>query len=418
MPKLMKESLVTCTFPAANRYGQLGWGLAVGSQGELAAMIVAGETRWVWNHSPIVDCQWHHLAMTFDGTDLMLYVDGQHSKQDETLTSPAELPPTPGLLIGSQGTIVCEALVQEIRLSSGLRVPEKIDDRLAADQQTLAIWRLDNDGRMTDVTGNCPSGVITAFERESLDEFERKQYHAGPAPLDLPAQEVELISGDEDHVEGPAILSLDGRWQMVEGGDDASRLAGQWKDTVAADVPGSVHAALENAGKIPDPKFGLNEAIAREISFKTWWLRKTFSRPPGIGHRLIFDGVAIHCTVWLNGVKLGEHEGMFGGPDFDVAGLLKDENDLIVKLDPAPIWASMVCRNRQHRMEKNGRVQQRLRLALFAHPGIGNLEKRSGGKCAGLEIATSVRGHSRCRRGQRQASAWTSRRCAAAGGDR
>ena len=50
----------------------------------------------------------------------------------------------------------------------------------------------------------------------------------------------------------------------------------------------------------------------------------------------MFNGVAVHCTVWLNGVKLGEHEGMFGGPEFDIATLLRDENELIVRLDPAP----------------------------------------------------------------------------------
>ena len=337
LPKLMKESLVTCIFPEANSQGQLGWGLAVGSQGELAAMIVGAKTRWVWNQSPILDGQWHHLAMTFDGTELMLYVDGKYSKQDETLTSLAVLAPKPGLLIGSQGTTVCEALVQEVRLSSGLRVPTLVNDQLVADEQTLALWRLNTDGRMTDVTGRCPPGVITAFVLESLDEFERREYSAGPTPLDIPAQKVELIPGSADHVESPAVLLLDGQWEMAEGGDEASRLTERWPEIIPAEVPGSVHTALENAGRIPDPKFGLNETIARENSFKTWWFRKEFSRPAGTGHRLVFDGVAIHCAVWLNGVKLGEHEGMFGGPEFAVASLLRDENELMVKLDPAPV---------------------------------------------------------------------------------
>src|SRR5580658_8766998 len=67
LAKLPKEWLVTCTFPEANERGELGWGLHVGSQGELAGMIVGKETRWVWNQSPILDGQWHHLAMTYDG---------------------------------------------------------------------------------------------------------------------------------------------------------------------------------------------------------------------------------------------------------------------------------------------------------------------------------------------------------------
>ena len=51
---------------------------------------------------------------------------------------------------------------------------------------------------------------------------------------------------------------------------------------------------------------------------------------------LSFGGVANRCTVWLNGKKLGSHEGMFGGPDFAVKKYLKKENTLVVKLDPIP----------------------------------------------------------------------------------
>ena len=168
----MKEWLVTCVFPEPNKRGESAWGLAVGSQGELAGMIVGKHTRWVWNHSPILGGQWHHLAMSFDGADLMLYVDGKQSKQDETRTDPLDLGHKPGLLIGSQGAIVCEGLVRELKLSIGSRIPATTDDRLVADQQTIGLWRINDAGQMTDETGRCPSGVITAFERESLDDFE------------------------------------------------------------------------------------------------------------------------------------------------------------------------------------------------------------------------------------------------------
>jgi beta-mannosidase len=105
-------------------------------------------------------------------------------------------------------------------------------------------------------------------------------------------------------------------------------------------VPGSVHAALVTAGKMPDPTVGRNQPIVAEASYKTWWFQTTFRRPQGTqGEELVFDGVCNRCTVWLNGRKLGNHEGMFGGPRFDVAGLLRDENTLVVKLDPIPARA-------------------------------------------------------------------------------
>ena len=46
-----------------------------------------------------------------------------------------------------------------------------------------------------------------------------------------------------------------------------------WADAVPAAVPGSVHGALQSAGRIPDPKSGRQDSIARDKSFQTWWLR-------------------------------------------------------------------------------------------------------------------------------------------------
>jgi beta-mannosidase len=145
---------------------------------------------------------------------------------------------------------------------------------------------------------------------------------------------------------------LDGDWEMAEGTADAA----DWSAAIPATVPSSVHGALEKAGRIPDPKHGRNDAIANQQSFKTWWLRRRFARPKGDDHRLVFDGVALHCTVWLNGERLGEHEGMFGGPFFNVGHLLRDQNELVVKIDPAPLsgqpfpgenagWKQTVCFN-------------------------------------------------------------------------
>ena len=49
---------------------------------------------------------------------------------------------------------------------------------------------------------------------------------------------------------------------------------------------------------------------------------------------LCFKGVANKCRVWLNGQIIGEHEGMFGGPDIAVGSLLRKGNNTIkVELD-------------------------------------------------------------------------------------
>jgi beta-mannosidase len=173
---------------------------------------------------------------------------------------------------------------------------------------------------------------------KSMDEIDRVSYGAGPAPMDSRATTITLRPGEADHPAGTAVLVLDGTWLMAEAGAERARLTGDWPDAIPAQVPGSVHAALVAAGKMPDPTIGRNQPIVAEASYKTWWLRTTFRRPQGMqGERLMFDGICNRCTVWLNGKKLGGHEGMFGGPEFDIVPLLQDENILVVRLDPIPI---------------------------------------------------------------------------------
>jgi len=170
----------------------------------------------------------------------------------------------------------------------------------------------------------------------SMDQIDRASFRAGADPFVGNPATVSLRVGAPNHPEPPAALSLDGQWQMAEGGSERDRLDYEWSDAIPAAVPGSVHAALEKAGLLPDQTMGRNQQIAKQESFKTWWFAKQFQRPKGRGpFRLVFDGVCVHCTVWLNGRRLGSHEGMFGGPAFDITSKLRDENELLVKIEPA-----------------------------------------------------------------------------------
>jgi len=84
----------------------------------------------------------------------------------------------------------------------------------------------------------------------SLDEVDFASYHAGPAPMDLPPKEIALVKGRTGLEAGPVILRLDGAWQMAENGSQTDRLTQSWADAIPATVPGSVHGALQAAGKI------------------------------------------------------------------------------------------------------------------------------------------------------------------------
>jgi beta-mannosidase len=61
------------------------------------------------------------------------------------------------------------------------------------------------------------------------------------------------------------------------------------------------------------------------INQREWWYRKRFAVPSSNSAkltRLIFDGVDYFAAIWLNGKKLGEHEGGFQRFSFDVSSLL------------------------------------------------------------------------------------------------
>ena len=296
----------------------------------------------------IVDNHWHYVAMTFDGDTVRLFVDGsavaaQHVRRgDRTGENGGGLwigravtaEPDPGTYSDPPG---CSGLIDEVRISRGLRAVTTVPSSPAkADAETLGLWNMDaGTGQgVPDLSSN--GGAARIVPRLALDDYERQSYHAGASPMSVSPETVELKDGTAQHPSAPLVLALDGEWQMAEQGLDQDRLTASWPDAIPAQVPGSVHGALTAAGKIPDPKFARNDKIAHDKSFETWWFKRTFERPPGMsGERLVFDGCAIRCAVWLNGTLLGSHEGMFGGPEFQVAKLLRDRNTLIVKIDPA-----------------------------------------------------------------------------------
>jgi beta-mannosidase len=74
--------------------------------------------------------------------------------------------------------------------------------------------------------------------------------------------------------------------------------------------------------------------------FGTVWFRKTFRVPPEFrGQRLFlrFGAVDYVADVWLNGVYLGSHEGMFAPFEFDVTDVVDLDRDNVVAVkDAAP----------------------------------------------------------------------------------
>jgi len=103
-------------------------------------------------------------------------------------------------------------------------------------------------------------------------------------------------------------------------------------------APATIPIALFKAGKLPDPYKNLNIKQHKWAEQKIWYYKKSFTAPkpekPGYAF-LSFDGLDYISRVYLNGKLLGRHEGMFGGPEFEVSETLNygdKPNELVVVL--------------------------------------------------------------------------------------
>jgi beta-mannosidase len=129
-------------------------------------------------------------------------------------------------------------------------------------------------------------------------------------------------------------LGLEWRWMNIT--NSAAADAHSW---IPAEVPGSVMWDLYQAGKIPDPYFGINSKLVEWVPARSWVYRKTFHASLKAGERafLVMKGIDYSAEIFLNGQSLGHHGGMFVPFESDITALLKEkDNLLIVALDCAP----------------------------------------------------------------------------------
>ena len=114
--------------------------------------------------------------------------------------------------------------------------------------------------------------------------------------------------------------------------DDAA-----WLDVA---IPGDVHRTLIDAGRIPDPFYGLNETECRWMEDQEWWYRfqlEPVDAPaPDERLRLVFEGLDTYATIWLNGEELGQHQNMFRPATFDITDQLRpgQPNLVALRFDP------------------------------------------------------------------------------------
>lgn len=112
-----------------------------------------------------------------------------------------------------------------------------------------------------------------------------------------------------------------------------------------AKVPGGIALDLQRNNIIPDPFYGKNAQQCQWIKDSVFWYKKNFTGQCSGGSVqgekerqqwrifLKFKGVDYESNVFLNGAHLGRHIGMFSQQLYEITPHIKEQNELLVRLD-------------------------------------------------------------------------------------
>jgi beta-mannosidase len=127
------------------------------------------------------------------------------------------------------------------------------------------------------------------------------------------------------------------QWKSVETGGKLSSIF----DWIPAEVPGSIHHDLLEAGMIRDPYYEMQSMESEWIKDRWWIYRTDFNVDASLKGKhleLCLKGIDYKGHVSLNHTKLGSHAGMYNPFVVDITGLVKFNglNHLEVMLESAP----------------------------------------------------------------------------------
>lgn len=344
--------------------------------------------------------EWHYLAFRLATNGFELYMDGV-PVLNRTFGQELVFDEQPLILGGimHNTSLRCSGMIDELVIS---RQTDSLDGWIPAeptqpDSSTLAIFHFDgvdsNDAfpNAADAGSPIQATLQDAFSMPPgdrfLDEVEEDARNASTLHGDAAVEAESLLpthlvaaeaSGTAVAEQDAPSISLNGDWLMQGGASwskasiDNKRLNdidsegvtdGWFKENADRSgwrqiaVPTTVQNALLQLGEIANPfyntntydelrQYGLPQELPwnfrhSRIEMNDWWFAREFELPAdweGKRIQLSFDGLDYSGSVYLNGKLLGVHEGMFGGPDFDIGKAVRfgTPNTLVVRVDRAP----------------------------------------------------------------------------------
>jgi beta-mannosidase len=119
-------------------------------------------------------------------------------------------------------------------------------------------------------------------------------------------------------------IDLHGTWQLIQADTG---------DTTEAQVPGDNYSALLQAGKIPDPYYGMNEEEVQWVREKDWIYRCEFVvSKTMLSHASVFltcNSLDTVTEIFINGKSVGTTDNMFRRYTFEVKDILIEGNNSI-----------------------------------------------------------------------------------------
>lgn len=122
----------------------------------------------------------------------------------------------------------------------------------------------------------------------------------------------------------PQAISLNGEWELAWG----EKGAGPQSEWRRVQVPGSAHLQWL-------PREDIYKRESGWVSYKEWWYRRTLRVPADWGGqtlRLQFEATDYFAETFLDGRRLGRHEGYITPHEYDVTALVKPGHDHELKV--------------------------------------------------------------------------------------
>jgi sugar phosphate isomerase/epimerase/cytochrome c2 len=296
--------------------------------GALTAYLPGYQPDHVRSDADIVDGKWHHLAMTFEPARVRLWVDGREVAS-EAVEFQKGTTVAGNLGIGRlpTGEIGCSGLIDEVRISQGVRnFSRPGDGPPAVDDQTFGLWRLDKlptDGSPDESKYASPARPkLATAPRAAPPLRQTKPNHWGREVIGFDWQESDSVDNRWNQTEiGPflaSIVPLPGQKPVAKG--LSIKVGDRGQGTVCYDTESLALRAAWTGGFLEfDPaRYGLinSPRIAGELSFASsssaaWEghrvrYRGLALRHPRVVLSLEVDGVSVRESPWLV-VHDGQH---------------------------------------------------------------------------------------------------------------